>query len=207
LQGGFFLEIAMRLIILAPAALLAAATTLLSIKSSAQPPTPAIERTPSGISSIRADPAQARSSIWTPARMRDVEAAPLPVVDPDAVRAAFTAQRSSPGTSGATAGSASSAGLGRRSGNVRSYPLTQVGQLFFNTNKDKPGWGNVCTAQFIDEDVILTASHCVQDDTPPYAYHKNFLFSLQYERGSFDRQYGWKCVANKTAWAQRSQAR
>jgi hypothetical protein len=134
--------------------------------------------------------------------MRTAEPVPLPVADPEAVRAAFKHRTAAPQASGGTDAGMPAPELGRQSGNVRMYPLTMTGRLFFNEANDKPGWGHLCTAQFVAPNVILTASHCVQDATPPYAYHTNFMFSLEYERGASPRQYGWKCMGNKKGWAQ-----
>jgi hypothetical protein len=197
----------MRFATLAPAAAIMAATGLMVINSSAQAPAPAGETAPEGISSVRADPGQGRSSAWSAARMREAQPITLPVADPEAVRSAYKARGAGPPASGATQEGKPAPGLGRRSGNVRSFPLTQVGRLYFNAPGDKPGWGHTCTAQFIAQNIILTAAHCVQDDTPPYAYHTNYLFSLEYEQGAAKRRYGWKCQANMKAWAQQSPAR
>jgi V8-like Glu-specific endopeptidase len=90
---------------------------------------------------------------------------------------------------------------------VRYYPLTLAGRLFYNANGDRPGWGHICTAQFVAPNVILTASHCVQDETPPYEYHKNFMFYLEYERGTAAARYGFSCLGNLRGWAQQNPAR
>jgi hypothetical protein len=178
-----------------------------ALDASAQPALPGVEKTPDGISSVRADPSRGRSSVWTDSQLRAAEPVPLPVVDPQAVLAGSGARSAGPPSAGATESGAAPQGPGRRSGNVRNYPQTMVGRLYFNASGDKPGWGHLCTAQFVASNVILTASHCVQDDKPPYAYHSNYLFSLQYEQGAASKKYGWKCQANMTGWAQPNDGR
>jgi hypothetical protein len=185
-----------------PAAMMVAAVTaitLIAIHAEAQAPSRDASKD-EDISSIRAEPGQGRSSVWTAARIREAQPVPPPIADPAAVRAEFKARRPSPPTSGTEPSGPTN--LGRQSGNVRFFPLTMAGQLFFNEPSDKPGWGHACTAQFVASNVILTASHCVQDETPPYAYYKNFAFRLEYEQGKTKRQYGFNCVANLKGWAQ-----
>jgi V8-like Glu-specific endopeptidase len=191
-----------------PVAAIVAATSaltsvFLAIDSSAQPSS----RRDEEISSIQIEPSQGRASLWTEAWLRDAQALPLPVADPEAVRAEFKARFTGPPGGGSTEQGAPPPELGRRSGDVHSFPLNRVGRLFFNEPGDAPGKGHVCTAQFVAQNVLLTASHCVQGMKPPYAYHKNFMFDLQYEKGTSSRKYGTKCVANKKAWAQDSAAR
>lgn len=196
----------MRLAPVVPAAAVAL-VGLAAVHSAAQPPASAGGIEDEMISSVRAAPSQARSSVWTTASMRTAEPVALPVANPEAVRSGFQRRTAPPQASGGTDAGKPAPQLGKQSGNVRLYPLTMTGRLFFNEANDKPGWGHLCTAQFVAPNVILTASHCVQDDKPPYAYHTNFMFSLEYERGASPRQYGWKCVGNKKGWAQPGAAR
>jgi hypothetical protein len=158
------------------------------------------------ISSMRAAPGEGRASEWTPERIQGAQSVPLPVADPEAVRRAFRARRNVPQSPGATENGAPSP-VGRQSGNVRFYPLTMAGRLFFNANSDQPGWGHICTAQFVAPNILLTASHCVQDLTPPFAYHRNYMFSLEYEQGAAAGRYGFRCQANLKGWAQENEAR
>jgi hypothetical protein len=177
---------------------------------SAQGPAP--QREPEGFSSIQADPTHGRSFVpgrsfvWTEAAMSDAEPLPQPVADPDAVRAAFETRSAGSPEAGATDEGLPARERERQSGNIRYYPLTRAGRLFFNKPDDSSG-RYLCSAQFVARDVILTASHCVQAGTPPFAYYKNFTFALQYEKGSEVRKYGYKCVGNKKGWAQESNAR
>jgi hypothetical protein len=194
----------MRFAIPGAAAAMMGATGLMIIASSAQPPGP--DAAALGFSSIHAALGQGRSSVWTEARMREAQPVPLPIADPQSVRAEYKARSAGPTATGATSEGKPPPELGRRSGNVRMFPLTRAGRLYFNQAADKPGVGHFCTAQFVDRDIILTAAHCVQDDTPPYAYHTNFAFYLGYEGSATKRTYGWKCVATKKAWAQQGPA-
>jgi hypothetical protein len=155
---------------------------------------------PEKITSVRVGPGQGRSSVWTETAIRNAQPVPLPKVDPQEVRAAFRLRRPGPATSGATDPSGPTE-VGRQSGNVHLYPLTIAGQLFYNAQGDKPGWGHACTAQFVAPNVILTAAHCVQDDKPPYSYHSNFMFALEYAQGASFQKFGYGCVANKKGWA------
>jgi hypothetical protein len=184
-----------------------AAATLIIVQANAQGRAQERDRGtgPESISSARASPGEARALIWTPAQMAAAEPVPVPVVDPQGVRAAFAARRLAGGPSGATEGKAPPQ-LERRAGNVKTYPLTMAGSLFFNEPNDKPGWGHACTAQFVAQNVILTASHCIQSEMPPYGYYKNFAFSLQYQNGNFKHKYGYRCVANMKGWAQQGNA-
>ena len=177
-------------------------TAIMAVYSSAQGPAPPGETEPEGYSSIRAEPTRERSFVWTEAAMLDAQPVPLPVADPDAVRTTFTARSAGPPESGATDEGGPSHTLELRPGDVRFFPLTRVGRLYFNKPDDPPGRGNICTAQFVASDVILTAAHCIQDDRPPYPYYRNFMFALQYEQGTTRRRYGVICAGNKKAWAQ-----
>jgi hypothetical protein len=180
------------------AAVIAAAAMIMAGHLSAQPLSSGDD--PEGISSIRVEPSQGRSSVWTETAIRNARPVPLPKADPQEVRAALRLRRPAPATSGTT-DSGEPTELGRQSGDVRLYPLTIAGQLFFNAPGDKPGMGNACTAQFVAPNVILTAAHCVQDDQPPYSYHSNFMFALEYEQHAALRKFGTWCVANKKGWA------
>src|SRR5581483_4951969 len=67
--------------------------------------------------------------------------------------------------------------------------------------------GYWCSAQFIGRNLVLTASHCVQEEKPPYRYYRAFAFYLQYERQKWAHAFGSQCVGNPKGWAQPSQAR
>ena len=197
----------MRPAVIAPASAIMAATALLALGTHAQTP-PVFEGSPEGISSIRAESSLGRSAAWSEESMRSAQPAPLPTADPDAVRAAFRSRGFSGHVlGGQTEDGPAPAGLGRQSGDVHSFPLSMVGRLFFNEDGDAPGVAHSCTAQFVDQNVILTASHCVQDDKPPFAYHKNFAFALQYDRRTMRHVYHWGCLGNPKGWAQESAAR
>jgi hypothetical protein len=180
------------------AAAVVAASVAIVLHASAQPSLSADD--PERISSVRAEPSQGRSSVWTDIAIQNAQPAPVPKADPEEVRAAFKFRRLGPASRGAT-DPGEPTELGRQSGDVRLYPLTIAGQLFYHTPSDQPGMGNACTAQFVAPNVILTAAHCVQDDQPPYSYHSNFMFALEYEQHAALRKFGYRCVANKKGWA------
>jgi hypothetical protein len=84
-------------------------------------------------------------------------------------------------------------------GNPAVAPLKWVGLLVFETTDGKT---SSCTAQFISPRVILTAAHCVQDNTTGKWYDQNKMyFLLQYQNRAFSASYRPVCLANNRGWS------
>ncbi|MER8475710.1 trypsin-like serine protease [Mesorhizobium sp. M1163] len=78
-------------------------------------------------------------------------------------------------------------------------PYKAAGRLDFNFPSDLPGWGHLCTAQFIGSSgVILTAAHCVWDQATR-AWGTNFQFLLRYNQG-VATTFDWQCAAIVSGW-------
>jgi hypothetical protein len=149
----------------------------------------------SRINSRKATPEQRRKRYWSPVRIRDAKPFPLPQVDPTTLR---TRPKRTAGTDVAPVTSKDlRPPRARVSGNVATKPLKWAGKFNFTTSDGDM----VCSAQFITDDVILTAAHCVRDrDTGDY--YDNFEFLLQYDNGDYLERYGWDCVATMDGWVE-----
>ncbi|WP_168880238.1 trypsin-like serine peptidase [Rhizobium sp. P28RR-XV] len=85
-------------------------------------------------------------------------------------------------------------------------PYKAAGRLDFNFPSDAPGWGHLCTGQFIGSaGVILTAAHCVWDQ-PTRAWGTNFQFLLRYDHGPVAQTFDWQCAAIVSGWPNGSYA-
>jgi len=139
-----------------------------------------------------------RSGGWTRSQMEGAKQAELPSVNPETVRAAVRRMRAghAAGEPGSTPEEdLAPAGGERMSGNVRNRPLYWAGRLFFT----EPDGVYVCSAQFIDKNIVLTAAHCVRDpDTGNW--YDNIVFALQYEKGKYSQVYKTRCFATLSGW-------
>src|SRR4051794_4758018 len=137
---------------------------------------------------------QPRSSNWTLERMRRAKEITNPsIAKPTGPRAAPRAAR--PSGPPAKSDSVNLGEAARSSGNPNAIPLRWAGKFFFK----KPDGDYVCSAQFVAPRILLTASHCVQNEETGQ-YYTDFQFGLQYNKGKYSKAYGWRCVGNKKGW-------
>ncbi|WP_456624436.1 trypsin-like serine peptidase, partial [Bradyrhizobium sp. P5_C12] len=84
---------------------------------------------------------------------------------------------------------------------VAVSPYSKVGRITFRFPTDAPGWGHLCTAQFIgDLGVVLTAAHCVWDQQNK-VWGGNYSFQLAYQTGGPTQSFNWECAAIMSGWA------
>jgi hypothetical protein len=149
------------------------------------------------IDSVRTPQTSALTEFWSEQRTREATELPVPVVDPSTLDPAETdlgaAQLKATAN---TLGKAS--GVARTSGNVTTRPLYWAGKFYFS----KSGSGRVCSAQFISPGVLITAAHCVRDDSSG-EWYTNFLYKHQYNRGRSARDYSVECYAAYNGWVSR----
>jgi hypothetical protein len=77
--------------------------------------------------------------------------------------------------------------------------LRWAGKFFFS----KSDGDYICSAQFIAPNIILTAAHCMRDDSTGQWY-KDFVFALQYQRGQTTQQVTPKCYGLWNKWVHAS---
>ncbi|HLL29278.1 MAG TPA: hypothetical protein VKT73_16695 [Xanthobacteraceae bacterium] len=145
--------------------------------------------------SMKRPASQEKATGFTNEELKRARPMPLPVVDPEKVRAAVKTRerRGAPGAIEAV--DSTKRPTQEYSGNINSTPLHWAGRLFFK--QDGEGW--VCSAQFISPTVLLTAAHCARNaDTGDWS--TNLVFYLQYKEGSFTERYDYKCVGTKQGW-------
>jgi V8-like Glu-specific endopeptidase len=83
-------------------------------------------------------------------------------------------------------------------GNPAVAPLKWVGLLVF---KNAKGDTFSCTAQFIAPKVLLTAAHCVRDNTTGEWYDtNNMFFFLQYQNNNASDVYKVICTGHISGW-------
>jgi hypothetical protein len=68
-------------------------------------------------------------------------------------------------------------------GNVRKGPLRWAGKLYHFFGSGDPSY---CTAQFIDNNIIVTAAHCIVLDN---GFTGQLEFYLQYDEGNYSKFY------------------
>ena len=136
------------------------------------------------------------SDRWTPEAMKNVAPKALPEVDPATVRSAGHT-RAAPGKSAVSQPADMKQGANeRRSGDIGTRPLYWSGRLFAD---DADGNGYSCSAQFISDDVLITAAQCVRDNkTGDFA--QNVEFYLGYDRGDYVRRYTTNCMWTYDGW-------
>ncbi|RJG03908.1 trypsin-like serine peptidase [Noviherbaspirillum sedimenti] len=60
-----------------------------------------------------------------------------------------------------------------------------------------------CSAEFVggSGDVLMTAAHCVFSNDL-HVWHSSFNTYLQFDQGTYTKQFDWECVAIYSGWAQ-----
>ena len=147
---------------------------------------------PQAFSSARFESENLSLSEWTTTRMLRAAPVRLPTIDLAVVRGGAPFEESDSGPDARGESPASDRGLNRFSGDVRQKPLIWAGKLFF-------GNGSYCSAQFITDQVILTAAHCVRSGKTG-RFYDHFLFALQYNDGKWSNRYGTRCAATHNGY-------
>ena len=156
-------------------------------------PTAAAKR----IDSITLSPGQQRAVQWTQGRLRNAKPLPIPVAKatPGGAPSPAPSAPSGPRSAGASGAAQNVGQAERKTGDPNSIPLRWAGKFFFS----KSDGDYICSAQFIAPHIILTAAHCMRDDTSGQWY-KDFIFALQYQRGQTTQQLTPKCYATWSTW-------
>lgn len=144
----------------------------------------------SRINSIVFPDEPSRAPSWTRAQLREAKPLPLPMIEgapPRRPGADNKPQRSGQKPMKALESRGQGGGAGT--------PLKWAGKIFFR----KAGESYVCSGQFIDERVVLTAAHCVQD-TNSRKYVSDLVFELQYRNGKSLSRHRAKCIATYGGW-------
>jgi len=149
---------------------------------------------PQAMSSARFEIEYLGLSEWTATRMLRAEPMRLPTFDLATVRGSAPFDEIDSGSDARGQSPASDLGINskRVSGDVRQKPLTWAGKLFFGNDR-------YCSAQFIADQVILTAAHCVRSGKTGRFYN-NFLFALQYDDGRWSHRYSTRCAATHNGY-------
>jgi hypothetical protein len=129
---------------------------------------------------------------WNAGRMREARPLPLLQIDREALRLIPAAPRGSGST---ITGDRNDEGGQKGSGPSYTTPLKWAGRLFFRS----PAGDQVCSAQFISPQIILTAAHCVRDSATG-SFYENIAFALQYHNNEASRRYTPRCVATPDKW-------
>jgi hypothetical protein len=153
-----------------------------------------------GAANAHAAPAGERASdVWTPEAMTAAAPVALPEIDPAAVHA-FAGHRAAEGLprqdEPQDIAAAGGSGNQRSSGNIYKTPLHWSGALF---STSPSGGGEKCSAQFISNDVVVTAAHCVRDAVTG-AYNRNIAFALEYQKGRYSQLYRSTCAWTYDSW-------
>lgn len=127
---------------------------------------------------------------WTRSQLSQAKPMPMPMIEgapPQRPKAENSPQRSQqkPMKSLQSSGKAGDAGT----------PLKWAGKMFFRV----AGQSYICSGQFIDDRVVLTAAHCVQD-THTGKYVTDLVFELQYRNGKSLSRHRAKCIATYGGW-------
>jgi Trypsin len=87
-------------------------------------------------------------------------------------------------------------------GNPTIAPLKWAGLVLNYAAFEKDGrkYNRQCTGQFISPTVVLTAAHCVQDETGAFYDLKKMYFLLQYQNKSFSQSYRAICASRFDGW-------
>jgi len=140
--------------------------------------------------SVRSSPNERKAIIWTPNQKRSAKPLPLPVVN---------VPNGKSGKSGKPAPQTPQSAQGQPSlGKARSnnwVPIKWEGKIYFRQGADL----YMCSGQFITDDVILTAGHCVQE-AETAEWHTDFEFDLQYNDGKATSIHKSLCMATLNGW-------
>jgi Trypsin len=149
------------------------------------------------IDSVSLTPSQQRAVQWTQGRQRSAKPLPTPIAKatPGGAPKPAPTPPSGPRSVGENGASANVGPAERKTGDPDSIPLRWAGKFFFS----KSDGDYICSAQFIAPHIILTAAHCMRDDTNGQWY-KDFVFALQYQRGQTTQQLTPKCYATWSTW-------
>jgi hypothetical protein len=148
------------------------------------------------LESVILSPDDQRAVTWTEGRLRNARPLPIPV----AKAPSGIAPRSTPPRprSEEPPGSASAQNVGlaeRKTGDPKSIPLRWAGKF----GGKGPDGDYSCSAQFITLNVVLTAAHCVRDDTTG-EWFKDFIFALQYQNREATQWVKPKCYSVWNQW-------
>jgi hypothetical protein len=152
------------------------------------------------IESISLSPSQQRAVQWTEGRQRNAKPLPIPVAKatPGGTPKSMPSGPRSVGPR--ASGTEENVGpVERKSGDPDSIPLRWGGKFFFT----KSDGDYVCSAQFIAPHIILTAAHCMRDNTTG-EWYRDFLFDLQNQRGETTQALQPKCYAVWNKWVHNS---
>jgi hypothetical protein len=157
---------------------------------------------PNRIDTLRTPPAAGVNAFWTDQKMRDAKAMPMPVV-----------QGASSGASGGTAEPKAGASRSAPSKAVPNSvarvaaasaprpPTFWFGRLFFNV---PDGALMTCVAQLASPGILVTAAHCLRDDTGKW--FTNFVYVFQYQRGA-GRRLTTECLATFNGFVTKENSR
>jgi hypothetical protein len=154
------------------------------------------------IDSVSLSPSQQRAVQWTQGRQRSAKPLPTPTAKATPGGAPKPAPSAPSGPRSLSAGGAAK-NVGqaeRKTGDPNSIPLRWAGKFFFS----KSDGDYICSAQFITPNIILTAAHCMRDDTTGQWY-KDFVFALQYQRGQTTQQVTPKCYGMWNKWVHKDE--
>lgn len=145
------------------------------------------------INTLRITPDQARAIIWNPDNIEAAKALPLPLLKRDSTK---TRKRAAIVPPSLESGRQQSADAEVQTKSNNKIPIKWEGKVFFS----KPGEGNyVCSGQFITDNVIMTAAHCVQN-METGQWYENFQFHLQYNAGRAATIHTPECVGVYQGW-------
>jgi hypothetical protein len=80
-------------------------------------------------------------------------------------------------------------------------PFKWAGMVEYHDAKDPPGISHpLCTGQFITENVVLTAAHCLNDPDDGVTDPKTMTFWLQYQNGQATKIFDVACGMTNPKW-------
>jgi len=144
----------------------------------------------------------ALTAYWTPQRLRDAILSPVPVVDAATGRRLVESEPGPTEQSETPSAIVTDSGTARASGNVGTRPLYWAGKFYFT----KPEGDRVCSAQYFEPGILITAAHCVRNNENG-RWYTNFLYRHQFERGRYRGEYGTDCAATKRGWVSKDYSR
>jgi hypothetical protein len=146
---------------------------------------------PSDISTLRISEEASRGIVWDDRRRAAARPQPLRVLSVAPEGPKPPTEPTPP-----VVGAQESAMGAAEEGSGVDAPLKWVGKVFFSDQGDD----YVCSGQFIRENVVLTAAHCVKDEATG-RYYDDFEIDLQYDRGKYHSVHNARCVAVFEGWS------